>query len=237
MARLTAGRRARMPKSSFAGPGRSFPINDPLHARLAISGATRAQNAGNISPSTAASIKAKARDKLGGANDVSHGSKSANMPSHRGNKAGGPIAGKERGGGQNVRLANPEPKMGTQAVAERGGGKVVGSGSAGFNKRNGGVSVLNRPGGTAERMNGARGGGEGSRADMRQDRALATRKGIPVAQVEGTPEDMAADRMRMGGRAGARDGMGAGAGGLAVHSSASGLNLGGYEPQHTSKRR
>jgi hypothetical protein len=54
-----------MPKSSFAGPGKSFPINDPTHARLAISGATRAQNAGNISAGTAAGIKAKARAKLG----------------------------------------------------------------------------------------------------------------------------------------------------------------------------
>ena len=64
MAKLTAAKRKRMPKSEFAGPGRSFPVNDPTHARLAISGATRAQRAGNISASTAASIKAKARRKL-----------------------------------------------------------------------------------------------------------------------------------------------------------------------------
>lgn len=65
MARLTAGRRASMPKSQFAGPGHSFPINDKTHARLAISGATRSERAGNISASTEASIKAKARAKLG----------------------------------------------------------------------------------------------------------------------------------------------------------------------------
>ena len=64
MANLTAGRRAKMPKSSFAGPGKSFPINDPTHQRLAISGATRAQRAGNISAATAANIKAKARARL-----------------------------------------------------------------------------------------------------------------------------------------------------------------------------
>jgi hypothetical protein len=58
--------RKRMPKSEFAGKGRSFPVNDATHARLAISGATRSMRAGNISSSTAAGIKAKARAKLGG---------------------------------------------------------------------------------------------------------------------------------------------------------------------------
>lgn len=63
--KLTAGKRAKMSKSSFAGPGRSFPVSDPTHARLAISGATRSYNAGNISAGEEASIKAKARKKLG----------------------------------------------------------------------------------------------------------------------------------------------------------------------------
>jgi hypothetical protein len=53
-----------MPKSKFAGPGKSFPVNDPTHARLAISGATRSERAGNISAATAAKIKAKARKVL-----------------------------------------------------------------------------------------------------------------------------------------------------------------------------
>lgn len=48
-----------------AGPNGSFPIGDTKHARLAIGGATRSFNAGNISASTEASIKAKARAKLG----------------------------------------------------------------------------------------------------------------------------------------------------------------------------
>lgn len=65
MARLTAARRAKMPAKSFAGPGKSFPISDPTHARLAISGATRSENAGNISAGTADKIKAAARAKLG----------------------------------------------------------------------------------------------------------------------------------------------------------------------------
>jgi hypothetical protein len=71
---------------------------------------------------------------------------------------------------------------------------------------------------------------------MRQDRALAARKGVSVDAVEGTPEDEAADR-RMSGRAGARDGMGGGQGGMAIHSSAKGRRLDGYEPRHTSKHR
>ena len=48
-----------------AGPNGSFPIGDKKHARLAISGATRSERAGNISESTAEAIKAKARAKLG----------------------------------------------------------------------------------------------------------------------------------------------------------------------------
>lgn len=53
-----------MPSSDFAGPGKSFPVSDANHARLAIGGATRSERAGNISASTADKIKAKARKKL-----------------------------------------------------------------------------------------------------------------------------------------------------------------------------
>lgn len=53
-----------------AGPNGSFPIGDPTHARMAISGATRSYNAGNIGKSTENSIKAKARKKLGSAKDM-----------------------------------------------------------------------------------------------------------------------------------------------------------------------
>lgn len=48
-----------------AGPNGSFPIGDAKHARLAIGGATRSYNAGNISKSTEERIKAEARAKLG----------------------------------------------------------------------------------------------------------------------------------------------------------------------------
>jgi len=64
MAKLSAGKRRSMPEKDFAGPGKSFPINDATHARLAISGATRSERAGNISSSEAAHIKAVAREKL-----------------------------------------------------------------------------------------------------------------------------------------------------------------------------
>lgn len=65
MAKLSAGDRKKMPSSEFAGPGKSFPINDANHARLAISGATRSMRAGNISAAMAAKIKSRARAKLG----------------------------------------------------------------------------------------------------------------------------------------------------------------------------
>jgi hypothetical protein len=65
MGKLSSKTRAGMPKRDFAGPGRSFPISDKKHARLAIGGATRSERAGNISASEAARIKANARSKLG----------------------------------------------------------------------------------------------------------------------------------------------------------------------------
>lgn len=65
MAKLTAKDRKKMPKKEFAGPGKSFPVNDKNHARMAISGATRSQRAGNISPDEAKKIKARARKILG----------------------------------------------------------------------------------------------------------------------------------------------------------------------------
>lgn len=37
MARLTAAERRALPDSDFAGPGRTFPIEDKSHARSALS--------------------------------------------------------------------------------------------------------------------------------------------------------------------------------------------------------
>lgn len=68
MAKLTMAKRKKMPARDFAGGGpkgsKGFPMNDKKHQRLAISGATRSFNAGNISKSKEDSIKAKARGKL-----------------------------------------------------------------------------------------------------------------------------------------------------------------------------
>ena len=69
MAVLSAADRRGMPGKDFAGPGKSFPVSDPIHARMAISGATRSEHAGNISPEEEARIKAKAREKLGDKGD------------------------------------------------------------------------------------------------------------------------------------------------------------------------
>lgn len=66
MAKLSAGKRRSMTKGQFAGPGKSFPVNDKTHQRMAISGATRSYNAGNISKSEEQRIKAKARGLLDG---------------------------------------------------------------------------------------------------------------------------------------------------------------------------
>lgn len=72
MAKLTEKDRQAMPKKEFAGPKKSFPINDKVHARMAISGATRSERAGNISMAEAAKIKAEARKKLGEEYDRIH---------------------------------------------------------------------------------------------------------------------------------------------------------------------
>ena len=64
MSKLTTKGRKGLKSSQFAGPGRSFPVNDKTHQREAISGATRSFNAGNISKGTEESIKSKARSLL-----------------------------------------------------------------------------------------------------------------------------------------------------------------------------
>lgn len=62
---LTSAARKKLPDSSFAGPGRSYPITDRAHAANAKARATQAVNAGRMSASTAAKIKAKANRVLG----------------------------------------------------------------------------------------------------------------------------------------------------------------------------
>ncbi len=64
MARLTPKARAKIPSSKFAGPGRSFPIEDKAHAIAAERLAPKSRNAGNISTTTMEAIVARAKAKL-----------------------------------------------------------------------------------------------------------------------------------------------------------------------------
>lgn len=65
MAKLTTKARKAIPTSKFAGPDRSYPVNDKAHARSAKSYASKEANAGKLSPSTKAKIDAKADKVLG----------------------------------------------------------------------------------------------------------------------------------------------------------------------------
>jgi hypothetical protein len=64
MAKLTAKKRKALPKSAFAGPGRSYPVNDKRHAANAKARATQMAKRGKLSASAAARIKAKANKVL-----------------------------------------------------------------------------------------------------------------------------------------------------------------------------
>lgn len=65
MAKLTAAKRKKLPASKFAGPGKSYPVEDKAHAANAKARATQAVNAGRMSAGQAATIKAKANRVLG----------------------------------------------------------------------------------------------------------------------------------------------------------------------------
>jgi hypothetical protein len=65
VAKLTAAKRKALPASVFAGPGRSFPVPDKNHARLAKSAASRKVNSGTMSKAMATKIDRKADKVLG----------------------------------------------------------------------------------------------------------------------------------------------------------------------------
>ena len=65
MAKLTTQARKALPSKAFAGPGRSYPVNDRSHAANAKARASQAANAGRISGATKARIDAKADRVLG----------------------------------------------------------------------------------------------------------------------------------------------------------------------------
>ncbi len=65
MAKLTAAERNKIPSKEFAGPNRSYPIEDRGHAQAAKGRATQQEHKGNLSHERAAKIRAKADRKLG----------------------------------------------------------------------------------------------------------------------------------------------------------------------------
>lgn len=65
MSKLNAAARRKIPGKDFAGPGRSFPIEDRSHAEAAIRDAPHALHAGHITVEEEHHIVARAREKLG----------------------------------------------------------------------------------------------------------------------------------------------------------------------------
>ena len=64
MARLTSKARDALPATDFAGPGRTFPIEDRSHAIAAERMAGRPEKAGNITHKQQSAIVAKAQHAL-----------------------------------------------------------------------------------------------------------------------------------------------------------------------------
>lgn len=65
MSKLSTKARKALPAKDFAGPGRSYPVEDKSHARNAKARASQAVNAGRMSKSTEAKIDRKADRVLG----------------------------------------------------------------------------------------------------------------------------------------------------------------------------
>jgi hypothetical protein len=64
MAKLTSKARKSIPDKDFAGPGRSYPIEDRAHAVDAKARAKQQYNKGRISKATLERIDSKANKKL-----------------------------------------------------------------------------------------------------------------------------------------------------------------------------
>ncbi len=65
MAKLTTRKRKALPARDFAGPGRSYPVENKAHARDAKARASAAVDAGRMSRGEERKIDAKANKKLG----------------------------------------------------------------------------------------------------------------------------------------------------------------------------
>jgi len=66
MTKLTTTSRDKLPERDFAGPGKTYPIEDNAHAANAKARAAQAVKAGRMSKSQEKSIDAKANKKLAG---------------------------------------------------------------------------------------------------------------------------------------------------------------------------
>lgn len=64
MAVLTKRQRKRLPNSAFAGPDRTFPIDNKDHAEAALMDVTIALHKGSVTPTEAHRIRIKARRAL-----------------------------------------------------------------------------------------------------------------------------------------------------------------------------
>lgn len=64
MSKLSSKERSKIPSEEFAGPGRSFPIEDADHAKAAILDAPKAEAAGSITSHQEAMIERRAKAKL-----------------------------------------------------------------------------------------------------------------------------------------------------------------------------
>lgn len=64
MSVLSAKQRNALPAKDFAGPGRSYPVNDKAHAANAKARATQQLKKGNLSSSAAAKIREMADQVL-----------------------------------------------------------------------------------------------------------------------------------------------------------------------------
>ena len=65
MTKLTTASRKALPKKDFAGPGRSYPVENKSHAANAKARASQAVNAGRMSRSEEKRIDARANKVLG----------------------------------------------------------------------------------------------------------------------------------------------------------------------------
>jgi hypothetical protein len=65
VAKLSTKARNALPKKDFAGPDRSYPVENASHARNAKARASEMEHKGKISKGTEAKIDAKADKKLG----------------------------------------------------------------------------------------------------------------------------------------------------------------------------